>query len=65
MMYQREREEAHRNTNESTNARVVWYSIATIVVVVVVSVAQAGNLYTWLKKRGVLGGEAKRGGYKW
>jgi len=54
MMYQREREEAHRDTNESTNSRVVWYSLATIVVVVTVSVAQAVHLYTFLKKRRIL-----------
>lgn len=38
MMYQREREEHHRNTNESTNSRVAWMSVLTIAVVL----AQAG-----------------------
>ena len=44
-MYQREREEAHRSTNESTNTRVVWYSVGTIVAVLVVSVLQMADLY--------------------
>ena len=51
MLYQREREEAHRNTSESTNARVLWYSIATISVVIVVSVLQGMYLYRFLKAK--------------
>ncbi len=54
MMYQREREETHRNTNESTNSRVVWFSLMTIGVVFAVSVFQAVHLYTFLKKKRVL-----------
>lgn len=33
VLAQREREEAHRNTNESTNARLMWFSLASIAVV--------------------------------
>ncbi len=51
MLYQREREEAHRNTSESTNARVLWYSIATISVVVTVSLMQGAYLYRFLKAK--------------
>jgi hypothetical protein len=51
MLYQREREEAHRNTSESTNARVLWYSVATIAVVVTVSVLQGAYLYRFLKNK--------------
>lgn len=40
MRYQREREEAMRNTNESTNSRVLWYSIFTIVVLLSLGVMQ-------------------------
>lgn len=54
MTYQREREETHRSTNESTNARVVWYSVLTIAAVAVVSVAQGLFLHRFLKKNGFL-----------
>lgn len=54
MLYARDREEVHRNTNESTNSRVVGYSVLTIAVVVAVSVAQAVYMYTYLKKKRVL-----------
>ena len=54
MMYQREREETHRNTNESTNTRVVWFSLMTIGVVFAVSLFQAVHFYTYLKKKRVL-----------
>lgn len=54
MMYQREREETHRDTNESTNSRVVWFSLMTIGVVFTVSVFQAVHLYSFLKKKRVL-----------
>lgn len=60
MMYQREREETHRNTNESTNTRVVWYSLATIFAVLAVSLAQVWNMYSYLRERGLLEGSSKR-----
>ncbi len=51
MTFQREREEAHRDTNESTNARVAWFSILTIVVVLAQSAMQVWYLYAFFKKR--------------
>ena len=51
MLYQREREEEHRNTSESTNARVLWFSVATIAVVVAVSALQGAYLYRFLKQK--------------
>ncbi len=32
LTYAQQREETHRNTSESTNARVLWFSVATMVV---------------------------------
>lgn len=54
MIYQREREETHRNTNESTNARVVWYSVMTIIAVATVSVAQALYMHRFLDSKRLL-----------
>ena len=54
MMYQRELEEEHRNTNESTNSRVVGYSLLTILVVFGVAVTQAVYLYTYLHRIKIL-----------
>jgi hypothetical protein len=54
MMYQREREEQHRNTNESTNSRVVGYSFLTMGIVFTVSVTQAVYLYSYLKKKKIV-----------
>jgi hypothetical protein len=33
MLFARAREEAHRNTSESTNSRVAWFSALTIALV--------------------------------
>ncbi len=60
MMYQREREETHRDTNESTNSRVVWYSLMTILAVLGVSLAQAWSMRSYLLDRGILEGSSKR-----
>ncbi len=38
--YQREREANFRNTSESTNARVQWWSIAQVLVMVISTVFQ-------------------------
>lgn len=38
--YMRMRERAHRNTSESTNSRVLWWSIAEAVCLVLMSVSQ-------------------------
>jgi len=54
MIYQREREETHRNTNESTNARVVWYSVMTICAVAAVSIAQAFYMHNFLDSKRLL-----------
>lgn len=40
MLYMRAREEAMRNTNESTNARVVWYSVLGLITSIVLGVFQ-------------------------
>ena len=50
MMFQREREEAHRNTSESTNARVQWFSLLTIAVVLGTAGYQIFALYSYLKR---------------
>ncbi len=51
MLYQREREESHRNTNESTNARVMWFSVLSIVIVLTISAGQIWFLYTFFKRK--------------
>jgi emp24/gp25L/p24 family/GOLD len=51
MLYQRSREEAHRNTNESTHNRTKWFSILTIFVVVATSSVQVFYLYTFFKRK--------------
>lgn len=56
MQYQREREETHRNTNESTNSRVVYYSILTIAAAAAVSITQAIYIYTYMQKKNIIKG---------
>jgi len=50
MLYQREREEKHRDTNESTNSRVMWFSILTIAVVLFTTTFQVQHLHAYLKR---------------
>ncbi|KAJ4459356.1 putative copii-coated vesicle protein [Paratrimastix pyriformis] len=38
--YMRNRERTHRNTSESTNARVMWWAFAEIIVLIIVSISQ-------------------------
>ncbi|KAF2076749.1 hypothetical protein CYY_001938 [Polysphondylium violaceum] len=47
----RYREQANRDTSESTNGRVVWWSIAEVVVLVVMGVAQIWYLRRWFDSR--------------
>ena len=56
MMSQREREEAHRNTNESTNSRVQWFSVLTIGIVLTTAVFQMRYLYRFLDQSKIFTG---------
>ncbi|SPQ93771.1 GOLD domain-containing protein [Plasmodiophora brassicae] len=49
--YQRARERAFRDTSESTNSRVMWWSIAQTVFVVVTGVWQVFYLKSFFKKK--------------
>jgi hypothetical protein len=49
--YQREREGIFRNTSESSNARVMWWSIFQMLVLVVVGVWQVLYLQSYLQKK--------------
>jgi p24 family protein delta-1 len=51
LQYQREREEEHRNTNESTNSRVQWFSILTILIVVSTAATQVWYLFSFFKRK--------------
>lgn len=51
MMQTRASEEQHRNTNENTNARVQWFSIATIVIVVLIAVVQVWHLHSFFRSK--------------
>ncbi len=49
--YQREREEAFRNTSESTNARVMWWSILQTIVLLVSGVWQIDRLKRFFRDK--------------
>jgi hypothetical protein len=49
--YQREREEQFRNTSESTNARVMWWSIAQTIVLLIAGLYQITNLKGFFKSK--------------
>lgn len=49
--YQKEREEAFRNTSESTNSRVAWWSVAQTVVLIVAAVYQVTNLKSFFRQK--------------
>ena len=52
--YQREREIAFRNTSESTNSRVVWWSVIQMVVMAVSTFFTAFKLQDFLKVKKVV-----------
>ncbi|EGC34568.1 emp24/gp25L/p24 family protein [Dictyostelium purpureum] len=45
------REQSNRDTSESTNARVVWWTIAEVVVLVVMAIGQIWYLRKWFETR--------------
>lgn len=49
--YQRLREERFRDTSESTNSRVMWWSVAQTVVLIVAGVYQLSNLKGFFKSK--------------
>jgi hypothetical protein len=51
MHYSQEREEAFRNTSESTNSRVAWWSVAQTVVLIVAAVYQVTNLKSFFRQK--------------
>jgi hypothetical protein len=51
MIYMRGREEAMRNTNESTNARVLWFSLFSMLVMISMGVWQAFHLKNFFKTK--------------
>lgn len=51
MLYMREREAAMRNTNESTNSRVLWFSFFSIVVLLAMGVWQVIYLKKFFKSK--------------
>jgi hypothetical protein len=51
MLYMREREAAMRNTNESTNSRVLWFSFFSIVVLLGMGVWQVMYLKKFFKSK--------------
>jgi len=53
-LYQREREEAFRNTSESTNSRVMWWSILELVIIVALNVVQVEMLKKFFRKKKIL-----------
>ena len=50
MQFQREREEAHRDSSESTASRVMWFSLLTIAIVVVQGALQVHHMWTYLSR---------------
>ncbi|KAJ8575896.1 hypothetical protein ON010_g3320 [Phytophthora cinnamomi] len=51
MLYMREREATMRNTNESTNSRVLWFSFFSIVVLLGMGVWQVMYLKKFFKSK--------------
>lgn len=51
MVYMRNREEAMRNTNESTNARVLWFSVFSVAVLLSTAAWQVYHLKQYFKKK--------------
>jgi hypothetical protein len=49
-LYQREREARHRDTNESTNERVLWLTVASVTLLVGVAALQLIILFRFLRK---------------
>ena len=51
MEYQKEREEAMRNTSEHVNARVMWWSIGEILVLILSAVWQMQHLQEFFRSK--------------
>ena len=51
MVYMRKREEAMRNTNESTNARVLWFSVFSVCVLLSTASWQVYHLKQYFHKK--------------
>eukprot|EP00474_Spongospora_subterranea_P008621 CRZ09079.1 hypothetical protein [Spongospora subterranea] len=51
LQFQRAREAAFRNTSESTNSRVAWWSLFTTGLIVALSIAQVVILKSFFKKK--------------
>ena len=51
MVYMRHREESMRNTNESTNARVLWFSVFSVAVLVTTAAWQIYHLKHYFKRK--------------
>eukprot|EP00644_Phytophthora_capsici_P011480 jgi/Phyca11/508711/fgenesh2_kg.PHYCAscaffold_37_\ len=51
MLYMREREATMRNTNESTNSRVLWFSFLSIIVLLGMGVWQVMYLKKFFKSK--------------
>ena len=51
MLYMREREESMRDTNESTNARVMWFSVLSIGMLLSLGVWQIVHLKSFFRAK--------------
>ena len=51
MLHQRSREQTFRDTNESTNSRVKWFSFFSIVVLLSLGVWQVYHLQAFFKEK--------------
>ncbi|KAJ5071122.1 transmembrane emp24 domain-containing protein [Anaeramoeba ignava] len=54
MSYMKEREETMRDTNESTNSRVLWFSLLSIFILISVSLWQIVYLNQYLRKKKII-----------
>jgi len=52
--YQKKREEEFRNTSESSNARVMWWSIFELALITGLSIAQVHMLQRFFQKKKIL-----------
>jgi len=52
--YQKKREEEFRNTSESSNARVMWWSIFELALITGLSIAQVHVLQRFFQKKKIL-----------
>ena len=49
--YQRQREERFRYTSESTNARVLWWSLGQVIIVLVIAFLQMRHLKSFFEAK--------------